>query len=77
MSEIKLLINAVRKNTEAQKALANNQKLLAESQMELAKAINELAASNRDMVDYLVGEESEEGKDSTHYMDGQPKEQYL
>lgn len=70
MSEIKLLINAVRKNTEAQKALAN-------SQIELAKAINELAASNRDMVDYLIGEESEEGKDSTHYMDGQPKEPYL
>ena len=70
MSEIKLLINAVRKNTEAQKALS-------ESQMELAKAINELAASNRDMVDYLIGEEAEEGKDSTHYMDGQPKEQFL
>lgn len=60
MTEIKVLINAVQENTQAQQALA--------------KAISELAASNRDIVDYLIAEETEEGKEPATYLDGTPKE---
>lgn len=70
MSEINQLIKAVQENTQAQLMLTN-------SQAELAKAISELAVSNRDIVDNILLEDDEEGKESTCYMDGTAKEQCL